>query len=534
MNFPSQEKKILFLCGLAGLFIITTLFVGCFWQSNNVNSENDVEHTKFSQQQNINYYSSQRQLCRGTILDRTGAILAISQKEISLFARPSELPQFDNWLTKVSEILNLDHKSIKKALALKQDVVCIKEGISEEEGLKLKDMHIRGLEVREEYKRVYPYGSMASPVLGFVDNRGRGLCGIEYTYDNFLNRNNFLKNHLDTEELTLTIEKNIQLLAESELDLEMKKLKADKGCFVIMGIKNGEILALASRPSWEPERFWNLPTTSIINYSLQDNVDCMLLAPLLNWMFERRGLPESVTQNLDKKIHKCKWLVLDKNLILWSPLSEKEFNLSCYAGLSRDLLSLGFGRRTGIDLPDEGQGKLYSAQSKIQNYLLDRINTASPIQTLRAFSALINGNTLVKPHLALEGPEDFLSSESPNKNNIKIPWITGELMLQLKEKLAVKEGPSIAHIGLHKQFGQILQDSPAQVTALGFWPDRSPEVSYILLLEGVKIDPRERRGTLGGALMVAKQACDIPLKDDWQLVKSHNTQKKFSKMSNLK
>ncbi|MBW1670099.1 MAG: PASTA domain-containing protein [Deltaproteobacteria bacterium] len=517
--------------------IIATSSVGCFWQSNNVNSEDNIDSSRLSQQRGSDYYSQQSPLYKGIILDRTGAIFAVSQKTISALVRPSKLPQVDDWVPRVSEILGLDHQTLANMLAEERGVICLKDGISVKQGLKLKDMQLKGIEILEKYKRVYPCGSLASPVLGFVDQGGRGLEGIEYTYGSLLSHTSLPQIHAGGHELTLTLEKNIQSSAEKELGRQMKRLKADKGCLVIMSVENGEILALASKPSWDPERFWELPATNITNYSLQDNVDLMVLAPLLNWMFEQSKLPKSEIPSLDEMAHKCQWEILGKGLVLWSPWTEQEMkDIVSYDDMSRDLWDLGFGQSTGIDLPGEGQGSLSSTLPRSQNCFLGRAITASPIQILRAFSALINKNILVTPHVALQSPNEFLTSESSVKDQrqSKIPWLTEKLILKLRKNLAVRGGPSLASIRWDEQSEQISTQFPAQVTALGFWPDKSPKVSYIVLLDGVKVDPRERRGTLGRSLIVAKQAAQIPLKNEWRTVKSQETKKELSRMPNLK
>jgi len=537
MSFPYKNKRILFLFSLAGLVIIATSSVGCFWQSNNVNSEDNIDSSRLSQQRGSDYYSQQSPLYKGIILDRTGAIFAVSQKTISALVRPSKLPQVDDWVPRVSEILGLDHQTLANMLAEERGVICLKDGISVKQGLKLKDMQLKGIEILEKYKRVYPCGSLASPVLGFVDQGGRGLEGIEYTYGSLLSHTSLPQIHAGGHELTLTLEKNIQSSAEKELGRQMKRLKADKGCLVIMSVENGEILALASKPSWDPERFWELPATNITNYSLQDNVDLMVLAPLLNWMFEQSKLPKSEIPSLDEMAHKCQWEILGKGLVLWSPWTEQEMkDIVSYDDMSRDLWDLGFGQSTGIDLPGEGQGSLSSTLPRSQNCFLGRAITASPIQILRAFSALINKNILVTPHVALQSPNEFLTSESSVKDQrqSKIPWLTEKLILKLRKNLAVRGGPSLASIRWDEQSEQISTQFPAQVTALGFWPDKSPKVSYIVLLDGVKVDPRERRGTLGRSLIVAKQAAQIPLKNEWRTVKSQETKKELSRMPNLK
>ncbi|MBW1931622.1 MAG: PASTA domain-containing protein [Deltaproteobacteria bacterium] len=517
--------------------IIATSSVGCFWQSNNVNSEDNIDSSRLSQQRGSDYYSQQSPLYKGIILDRTGAIFAVSQKTISALVRPSKLPQVDDWVPRVSEILGLDHQTLANMLAEERGVICLKDGISVKQGLKLKDMQLKGIEILEKYKRVYPCGSLASPVLGFVDQGGRGLEGIEYTYGSLLSHTSLPQIHAGGHELTLTLEKNIQSSAEKELGRQMKRLKADKGCLVIMSVENGEILALASKPSWDPERFWELPATNITNYSLQDNVDLMVLAPLLNWMFEQSELPKSEIPSLDEMAHKCQWEILGKGLVLWSPWTEQELkDIVSYDDMSRDLWDLGFGQSTGIDLPGEGQGSLSSTLPRSQNCFLGRAITASPIQILRAFSALINKNILVTPHVALQSPNEFLTSESSVKDQrqSKIPWLTEKLILKLRKNLAVRGGPSLASIRWDEQSEQISTQFPAQVTALGFWPDKSPKVSYIVLLDGVKVDPRERRGTLGRSLIVAKHAAQIPLKNEWRTVKSQETKKELSRMPNLK
>jgi len=537
MSFPYKNKRILFLFSLAGLVIIATSSVGCFWQSNNVNSEDNIDSSRLSQQRGSDYYSQQSPLYKGIILDRTGAIFAVSQKTISALVRPSKLPQVDDWVPRVSEILGLDHQTLANMLAEERGVICLKDGISVKQGLKLKDMQLKGIEILEKYKRVYPCGSLASPVLGFVDQGGRGLEGIEYTYGSLLSHTSLPQIHAGGHELTLTLEKNIQSSAEKELGRQMKRLKADKGCLVIMSVENGEILALASKPSWDPERFWELPATNITNYSLQDNVDLMVLAPLLNWMFEQSELPKSEIPSLDEMAHKCQWEILGKGLVLWSPWTEQELkDIVSYDDMSRDLWDLGFGQSTGIDLPGEGQGSLSSTLPRSQNCFLGRAITASPIQILRAFSALINKNILVTPHVALQSPNEFLTSESSVKDQrqSKIPWLTEKLILKLRKNLAVRGGPSLASIRWDEQSEQISTQFPAQVTALGFWPDKSPKVSYIVLLDGVKVDPRERRGTLGRSLIVAKHAAQIPLKNEWRTVKSQETKKELSRMPNLK
>ncbi|NIA08902.1 MAG: hypothetical protein GWP10_03840 [Nitrospiraceae bacterium] len=492
MNFLSRNRKIFYFFGLAALVVLAISIVDI----SNLFSEGDR-----------GAYSLKHSLYRGAILDRAGTVLAVSQRSISAFARPSILPKDSDWIPEVSEILGLRPKAIKNLLTGAQDLIWLKDGLSAKECRELRDRHLNGIETVKRYRRVYPYGVLASPVLGFVGRDGRGLEGIECTYDRLLSQNNLHRFPIQGQELSLTIERGIQLLAERELVRQIKRLRANRGCFVIMDIRDGEILAMASRPSWDPRRFWEIPTADITNYSLQDDVDPAVLMPVLSWITGQKGASDQDTHP-QEDAPKWGWDAIDAGLVLWGPWLERDPVPS--SDLSKELWDLGFGQQTGIDLPGECQGSLPPSLSEPAF----RGVMANSIQVLRAFSVLIMGVKLVRPHVALRLPKEF-SPGLKDLSQAKIPWLTEGQAIRLRKRLAARRGPSLASIlwsNNDKNTPSMpSSQSPAQVMALGFWPPKSPKVSYIFLLDGVKRDPRKHRGILGRPLRVAKEAAQLPM-----------------------
>ena len=509
-----NRKSVLVLSGLIGLMgLAASMIISC--QDNKINCDDGSDSLRIFQLQDRDHHLTHDSLYRGTIFDRTGAILAVSQKVSSALARPSMMPSTDDWVPQASKILDLDFQTVTDLLAETQGPIWLKGGLSVEQGLRLRGMQLKGLDVLERHMRSYPCGSLASPVLGFVDCGGRGLEGIEYTYDNLLSRTGLT--FTNGQDLILTIERGVQVLSENILEGQIRKLQADNGCLVIMNIQNGEVLALASKPSWDPKRFWELPTTCITNYALHDQVDPAVLIPLINRIAVQRGLLQQPGDQTDRFMtSEWKWETIGGGMALWSPWNEADPNIfALYDNMSRDLWDLGFGQPTGIDLPNEGKGGLPLTLPRSWDYLLNQGVTANPIQILSAFSTLINGGRSVKPHLALQVPDGFTIPEFPGlgQGRSRVPWLTKDLTLKLLEELTVQSGPSLASIRWDSRFEHPSAESPAQVTALGFWPDKLPIVSYVLLIDGAAIDPRKRRGTLGWTLGVVKQAAKIPMEN---------------------
>lgn len=373
--------------------------------------------------------------------------------------------------------------------------------------------------------RRYPCGSLAAHVIGFNSPQGKGIEGVEFQYDSVLRKQVF-KNH---ENFYLTIAKDIQYRVEKDLARQTKRLEAETGCTVVMNVKNGQILAMAATPSWNPATVWERNLTNFKNPALQDNVDPWMLFPLLTFFNESVETinPDEQKLILDKT---WSWSDIGETKALWSKwdggsLSEYKLPDRAVQNCSR----LGFGQITGIDLPGEKQGNLPPVLPEIFGYDSIVPFYATPLQLLRAFASILNRGEVVKPHVAFASQrlqeklkinydgenlkkrsvsKDLLLSERNNKLlEREVVYSKGDLNEKVLHIPGSDSGPALAGIKLLNGSGA--EKFLAQVIGMGFWPLKDPYICYITVLNNVKQDPRIRRGTLGSTVYIAKKAASI-------------------------
>ncbi len=388
--------------------------------------------------------------------------------------------------------------------------------------------------------RAYPYGSMAAALIGFRGRHGEGLFGIEYLSDTLLLKSRSGKSgtRLLTPDnrLPLTISKDIQLWAEEDLSRQMKRLKAATGSMVIMDVRTGELLAMASQPGWDPENAWDRPDRELVNHAVEDEIDAWLFFPMMKWaqMFEQyrsqkaaaeadnstssatsgqvtgdSGINETVELFENRRAKRWGWTELTSEFVLWSPWKEasmKDFSFD--AALVRGMWKIGLGQETGLGLSGEKSGSLPAMPPEEWEKLAFNTVRATPVQMLRAFSALINGGNVPDVNIFLNrnGLQDCEESG--------VEWLTPETSKWLRKELFLKDGPSLAAIKLavpqasgKKQ--KRLQYACEQVLAMGFWPAGTPRIAYITVLGKTAYDPRKRRGTLGKSVKLAKRAWNL-------------------------
>ncbi|HID97558.1 MAG TPA: PASTA domain-containing protein [Thermodesulfobacteriaceae bacterium] len=527
-----KGKKKTYLVLLTGLLFTTATIAGCLNNSPNTGQASSPKAAGIAQSADQSRYS-RHHMERGSrlpVVDRTGAVLAADRETVSVYINPFIVPSDRSWVPVLAEILELPPDTITGILDRSEDLVWLREDLTSEQVKRLKSLNLNGLKTTVQAAREYPYGEAAVPVVGFVDHGGIGLDGVEYFYEKLLAPGKCSSDTIKTPNLRLTIEHSVQLAAQKELAAQLQRLSAEKGCMVVMDIRNGEVLALASLPSLDPDNFWEHPETSTVNHALEADVDPAVILPVVGYMAEQRTELESKsrqetgedpagrTDGTDRKNSRsrkgrsrCRWQEVAAGLVIWSPWSAEELaDLPRYPGLAEDLCTLGFGQPTGIDLPGESTGSMNPAIRYSWNPDAGSGIKASPIQILKAFSDLFSNGSRVYPHVALNAPRT--AGVSPAQADQA--WLSDELKTRIRRKLSVRRGPSLCSIKWSTADKAPSRKDPAQVSVLGFWPAESPVVSYILCLDGVKRDPRTRRGTLGRTLRIAKQAARIPMTRD--------------------
>ncbi|MBL4661916.1 MAG: penicillin-binding protein 2 [Alcanivoracaceae bacterium] len=229
-------------------------------------------------------------VARGTIFDRNDEPLAISTPMISIGVKPKILIQQISRLEQLAEALELDTEKLKNMVSDKKDkkFIYIKRRIPPYIADSVRALNIKGVEFRKEFKRYYPAGEIVSQLIGFTDADDIGKEGIESTYDKWLSGTTGRKQvmqdrfgHIikDIKEITsaqpgkdviLSIDRRLQYIAYKALKTAVYHHKAKRGAAIILDITTGEILAMVSQPSYNPNNITDDSIPGMRNRALQD------------------------------------------------------------------------------------------------------------------------------------------------------------------------------------------------------------------------------------------------------------------------
>ena len=225
---------------------------------------------------------------RGKIYDRNGVVLADNITTTSLVLIPNQIEDKEKTAELIAPILGITYEDMYKHVSVKSSIERVHpEGrrLDYETADKINDLDLPGVYLLKESKRYYPYGSMLAHTLGFVGIDNQGLSGLELMYDDYLTGSygaiKFFSdakgNKLELSEVYeqpqdgidvyLTVDYNIQVALESELDNAISKYNPDQALGIVMNPKTGEILAIASRPTFEPSNYQDY-SSEIINRNL--------------------------------------------------------------------------------------------------------------------------------------------------------------------------------------------------------------------------------------------------------------------------
>ena len=189
---------------------------------------------------------------RADIRDRNGELLATTLPTYSLYARPKYVWNADETATSLVRVLpGLERQDVRDRVARQADQVLIKHGLTPKQRQAVFHLGLPGLMFQKQPQRVYPRGALAAHIVGFSDVDMNGLAGAERAFDGLLTDKN-------APDVSLSLDVRVQNALEDELNWGLKKFKADTNAGVVLNIKTGEILAMASLPDFDP----NSPNTS--------------------------------------------------------------------------------------------------------------------------------------------------------------------------------------------------------------------------------------------------------------------------------
>ena len=402
----------------------------------------------------------------GDILDREGRVLATSIAAKSFFVVPSQLTQQPKqWelVQAIAEAVGQDADQLQTRIAThgKKHFLWVSRRITDDDVIaKLyalespkKGPQLFGF--RDEFLRQYPQGHFAAHVLGGRDVDGVGRGGIEQTMNTKLaGKPGFRRLMLDSrlrvievqtdlnrppqhgQSVTLTLDTIIQMHVEEELDRVMEKWKAKHAAAIVLDPKTGEVLAMASRPTYDPNDLTHVSIDAWKNQAIAAiwEPGSTFKPMIVGWGLEHGLIRRDESFHCENGLYRMgsrelhdhhKYGVLSLTDVLVKSSNIGMAKIGQRLGnqeLFQAAVTFGFGRRTGIELPGELSGML-APLKKWTSYSTGSIPmgqeiAVTPIQLLTAHGALANGGMLISPHLVRAGRTQPIGrpwAEKPNR-----------------------------------------------------------------------------------------------------------------------
>ncbi|MGH9483159.1 MAG: peptidoglycan D,D-transpeptidase FtsI family protein, partial [Terriglobales bacterium] len=223
---------------------------------------------------------------RGAIFDRNLTPLAMSLPVASLFADPRQIADPRAEAAALAPILGLDRTALRRTLAARRSFVWVARKVTSDQAEAAEALHLGGIYAQPATRRFYPKGELAAGVLGYVGVDGRGLGGIEHSFDAGLrgvdgqavvevdarrqSYSQIARQPVEGENLVLTLDQNIQYITQQALDRQVATTHARRGVAVVENPHTGEILALANSPTFNPDDFQKTPAARLGDRAISD------------------------------------------------------------------------------------------------------------------------------------------------------------------------------------------------------------------------------------------------------------------------
>ena len=392
---------------------------------------------------------------RGSIFDRAGAPLAMSVPTESVHINPLKVPDLRVASEILSLVLRMDRVELygrmKNAYDNHRGYLVVKKKIPFEEAQSLRNMRLDWIDIDDESQRHYPNGSLAAHILGGVDFEERGNGGIEKALDAELRgipgRERLLTDVkrrgidalLSTEprpgaSLTLTIDERLQFVAERELAAQVAAKNARSGSVVVMDPQNGDILALASFPTYDP----NLPPhegedpEARANHAISvpfEPGSVFKVITLSAALETTRLTPASMIDCgrgaitlFGRTIHEAHggYGVIPMADVLKHSSNVGAIRIGMQVGqehMYEYVRRFGFGQKTGVSLPGESRGRLRPlkiwGKTSLASIAMGQEVSVTTMQLAQAACVVANGGLLVRPRLVLKRGNEKVPAAAP-------------------------------------------------------------------------------------------------------------------------
>lgn len=446
---------------ISGFFLFWALAITCrlFWLQ-------IVRHSEYieraQKQQQRTFEVSPR---RGILYDRNMRELAMTVQVDSIYADPSEIDNPQTAARTLAAIVHTDPEDkltradqIAHRLEDGKSFAWIARRVTPEVSQKIHALNMKGIYYQKEFQRFYPDAQIAAQVLGYVGLDDNGLGGIEGKFDSKLHGvpgrmlaamdarrhviGSIAQEPQPGQNLQLTIDENIQFMAERALDHNMEKTHADNGTVVVQDVHTGQILALAIRPTFNPNQFRHTTPALLKNHAVSDVYEPGSTFKLVAYS---AALDQGVVKPDDlvdcqggvitlagRTIHDNQGehyhvIPVHKALEVSSDVGAIKMALKVGQDKFNDYVrAFGFGSRSGIELPGETRGLLRPVKkwqaSSIGSIAMGQEVGVTPLQLVSMVSTIANGGTYLPPHVLMS------STNVPDAQMRSQPFRAGEDM----------------------------------------------------------------------------------------------------------
>ena len=429
---------------------------------------------------------------RGLILDRNGVVLADNITTTSLVLIPNQIKNKDKVSSELAKILNVSKEEMDKHVKKNVSIERVHpEGRRLDYSIanKIEKLDFDGVYLVRESKRYYPYGNTLSHVLGYVGIDNQGLSGIELMYDKYLTgESGAIKYYSDAKgnkleisekylaptpgmNIYLTIDINIQLALERELNNVSSTLEPDNSLGIVIDPNNGEILAMASRPTFDSNNYKDYSSSVLsrnlpiwMTYEPGSTFKIITMASAIEEKvidIFKDTFYDSGSVHINGTRIGC-WKSGGHGLQTYLQVLENSCNpgfVKLGGMLGKDKLFsyfrlFGFGNKTGIDLNGEGEGIIFPlnkvGELELATSAFGQGISVTPIQQVVAVSSVVNGGNLYQPYIVKsvnESNTDGIIIQNNAKIKRKtISKETSDIMKYALESVVAKGGGHYAYI----------------------------------------------------------------------------------------
>jgi cell division protein FtsI (penicillin-binding protein 3) len=413
---------------------------------------------------------------RRTIVDRMGRLVALDEERFTLWAHPRyfNLPGDDpqkirpplDVVEKLSVVLARPPQELLNAIGNRRSGVKLATGLDPETAHRVRELGISGLDLEAYPQRVYPQGQLFANVVGFLNLERVAQAGLEQSRDRDLRRQEVTLSmrrgadgtplpdgleagalYGDDLRLQLTLDARLQQVAQQALTRQVRQWKAKRGAAMVMNARNGEILALASTPSYDPNRFWNYNPGLFREWSVQDLYEPGSTFKPINLAL---ALQEKAIKPGDKvndvgQLSIGGWPIFNHDrrangVIDFPTVLQVSSNVGMVQAMShvkRDrfwhwLHAFGIDEMPDTDLPGAVAGQLKSRNQFTSAPIEPAVAafgqgfSLTPLKLLQLHAMLANGGRLVSPHITrgLRSGEALASSSAPTGVPLLDPAVT--------------------------------------------------------------------------------------------------------------